>query len=263
MKKKKNRKPLELLLFFVLGIGVGIAFGMSSALLIRQNSKEKKTEYRYETTPLTSCEKETLYYSMKDKNVYLYCLNSIKVHDGNNLLELKNYLSNHSNELDEIIKEMKIVGEYEDGGSILYQDDGKLSENGFAMLKCSTIEGSKDIYIGPKNMKFENRFCQAEENPIKEQKTFRRTYHVSNVTQSNEEGYLSITVGIFQEEEEATVKVSSKLLPTIQANKDYEFQFGYIEPVEDTIDSIFKNTTLLSIRETDKVGLEQIQESME
>lgn len=263
MKKIKSRKPLDLLLFFILGIGVGVAFGMSSALLIRQNSMEKKKEYRYETTPLASCEKEKMYYSMNDKDIYLYCLNTIKVHDDNNLLELKNYLPNHPNELDEIIKKMKIVEEYEDGGSILYQDDGKLSENGFAILKCSTLDGSRDIYIGPKDMKFETRFCQVEESSQKEQKTFRRTYHVLNVIESDEEEYLYVTVRMFQDEEVATVKIPSKLLPTIQANKNYEFQFGYIEPVEDTIVSIFKNTTLLSIHETGKVGLEQIQESME
>lgn len=162
MEKTKNRKSLELILFFILGIGVGVAFGISSVLLLRQNSKKEKLEYRYETTTLSVCEKEKLYYSKEEGNIYLYCLNSMKVKDGNNLLELKNYIQNHPSELENMISEMTIVETYEDGGSTLYQDDGKLSKNGFAILKCATLEGNKDIYIGPKNMKYQNTFCQIE-----------------------------------------------------------------------------------------------------
>lgn len=163
MEKAKNKKSVELVLFFVLGIGVGIAFGMSSALLIRQNSKKEEKEYRYETTTLTTCEKEKLYYQDDDKNVYLYCLNSIKVKEGGNLLELKNYIQDYPNELENMIKEMTVIATFYDGGSILYRDDGKLSEKGFSILKCSTIEGNKDIYIGSRDMQYENGFCSKSE----------------------------------------------------------------------------------------------------
>lgn len=163
MEKVKNRKPLDLLLFFILGIGVGIAFGMSSALLIQQGSRNNKKEYRYETFSLDSCKDAKVYYPMDDKDVYLYCLNSIKIHDGGNLLELKNYLQNHPNEIENMIAEMEIVGQFEDGGSILYRDNGKLSKNGFAILKCATLTGSKDIYIGPKDMEFKKDFCPVKE----------------------------------------------------------------------------------------------------
>lgn len=162
MENKENRKTLELVLFFVLGIGVGIAFGISSVLVIRQNSKKVKTEYRYEITSLSTCEKEKLYYSKGNVDIYLYCLNSVKVKDGNNLLELKNYLKNNPNELEDMISKMNAIENFEDGGTTLYQDDGKLSKKGFTILKCATLEGSNDIYIGPKNMQFQEGFCQVE-----------------------------------------------------------------------------------------------------
>ena len=102
--KKSVRKPLDLILFFVLGIGVGIAFGMSSTLLLRYNRKEIKKEYSYETVELIDCEKTPiLYYREKDRNIYLYCLNSIKVKDGNNSLELKNYYKKNSEVINQMI----------------------------------------------------------------------------------------------------------------------------------------------------------------
>ena len=165
MKKVKNRKPLDLLLFFILGICVGIAFGMSSALLIRHNITEKKKEYRYEIVSLSSCDsKAKLYYQEEKRNVYLYCLNSIKVKENNNLLELKNYVQNHSDEIEEMVRKMTIDDEYEDGESILYRDYEQLSTTGFSILMCSTLDGNRDIYIGPKLMKYESGFCQVEEN---------------------------------------------------------------------------------------------------
>lgn len=165
MKKVKSRKPLDLLLFFILGIGVGIAFGMSSALLIRHNIKEKKKEYRYEIVSLSNCDnKVKLYYQEEKRNVYLYCLNSIKVKENNNLLELKNYVQNHPNEIEEMVRKMTLDDDYRDGESILYHDYEQLSTTGFSILMCSTLDGDKDIYIGPKFMKYESGLCQVEKN---------------------------------------------------------------------------------------------------
>ncbi len=261
MKKIKNKKPLDLMLFFILGIGVGIAFGMSSALLLCHNKKEKAMEYKYELVPLSNCDEGAkLYYQEKDRNVYLYCLNSIKVKEDGNVLELKNYVKGQSNGIDNTLEEMTIVSQYDDGGSTLYKDLGDLSENGFAVLKCSTLMGSKDIYIGPKDMKYEDGFCEVEKKEIV--KEFTRTYQVLNIEASNEENYSYITVKSFQNEEMATVKVISSLISNVQIGKNYEFHFSYTEKMEDTIPSIFTNATLLSINETDKVGLEQIQDSI-
>ena len=46
----------------------------------------------------------------------------------------------------------------------------------------------------------------------------------------------------------------------VEINKNYEFTFesSNIE-IKDNIKSIFNNATLISIKETDKTGLDQIQ----
>lgn len=161
--KMKSGKSLDLLLFFLLGIGVGIAFGMSSVLLIRQNRKNDKKEYDYEIVSLEKCNKEAkLYYQEQGRNIYLYCINSIKVKDGNNLLEFKNYVQEHTDEIEKMLEQMTIANQYDDGGTTLYRDENKLSEEGFTILKCSTLMGNKDIYIGPKDMNYEEGFCQTE-----------------------------------------------------------------------------------------------------
>ena len=51
----------------------------------------------------------------------------------------------------------------------------------------------------------------------------------------------------------------------LEENKTYEFELQLYEDaadIEDTIEYIFKHSNIIEIRETDKVGLEQIQEPM-
>lgn len=43
---------------------------------------------------------------------------------------------------------------YKDGGSILYKNKD------FSLLKCNTIDGNKDIYIGDNSLKYEENYCK-------------------------------------------------------------------------------------------------------
>lgn len=96
-----------------------------------------------------------------------------------------------------------------------------------------------------------------------ENSTFTKTYNVLNIADSNDKDYIYLTIRQFQEEEVKTVKIQKSLTNSIEIGKDYEFTFKYTDKlVEDNIESIFTNTTLISIRETDKQGLEQIQDSI-
>ena len=64
-----------------------------------------------------------------------------------------------------------------------------------------------------------------------------------------------------QFEEVETVKVKKSLNYDIAAGKNYEFTFEYtIEDIDDNIKSIFNNTNLVSIIETNKTGLDQVQD---
>lgn len=91
--------------------------------------------------------------------------------------------------------------------------------------------------------------------------SFIRTYNILNVSKSNDNNYIYLTIRQFQEEVQ-TVKVEKQLCPNIVEGKNYEFTIKPNDRVEDNILSIFSNSTILEIKETDKVGLEQIQESI-
>ena len=92
---------------------------------------------------------------------------------------------------------------------------------------------------------------------------FTRTYQVLNIAESNDQNYLYLTIRQFQVDEVVTVKVKRNLANTTEVNKYYEFSFENADnEIEDNIDSIFENATLKDITETDKIGLEQVQDKL-
>jgi len=93
--------------------------------------------------------------------------------------------------------------------------------------------------------------------------TFIRTYNILDADDSSDENYLYLTIKQYQEEEVETVKVQKSLAHIVEKENNYEFTFQYTDNiVEDNIESIFANTILISIKKTDKQGLEQTQDSI-
>lgn len=132
------------------------------------NNKEAAKQYAYtiETIKTNQCSNnKTLYLSRENQNIYTYCLDSIKINDGNNLIELKDYYKENNNVIEEIINTLDIINIYEDGGSTLYRDNNKdFTNNGLSIIKCNNISGNQDIYIGSINMEYEDDFCEYDEN---------------------------------------------------------------------------------------------------
>ncbi|MDD2409161.1 MAG: hypothetical protein PHD03_00350 [Bacilli bacterium] len=62
----------------------------------------------------------------------------------------------NTNAIDDIITEFtdNNTNSYDDGGTILYKGDV------FNLLKCKTLDGNRDIYIGTKNMRYGKEFCK-------------------------------------------------------------------------------------------------------
>ncbi len=82
------------------------------------------------------------------------CLDEIKLDDAT----LKDYFSKTYQTFDDSINNltnsMKLVDTYKDGGTKLYKNDS------IALIKCNTIDGNKDIYIGDINLEYEESFCK-------------------------------------------------------------------------------------------------------
>ena len=63
--------------------------------------------------------------------------------------------------------------------------------------------------------------------------------------------------------EEAIVDIKKELAKDIEIGKNYEFTFDRNNSeIDDNIKSIFENAELISVIETDKVGLEQVQDKI-
>jgi len=91
---------------------------------------------------------------------------------------------------------------------------------------------------------------------------FIKTYTVLNKVKGQEENSYYVTLQVFQGEVD-TVLIND-LKQNIEVGKIYEFSFlkNDYKYIEDNIDSIFENAVLESINETDKIGLDQIQDSI-
>jgi hypothetical protein len=102
--------------------------------------------------------KAKLYYTEESRNIYIYCLDQIEIEKENETMQLKDYLWTDPNVIDDIITRFtdNNTNSYDDGGTILYKGDE------FNLLKCHTLAGNNDIYIGDKTMGYPNNFCGNE-----------------------------------------------------------------------------------------------------
>ena len=118
-------------------------------------------------------------------------------------------------------------------------------------------------------MKYKSNFCKDNNN------TFTRTYTVKKIEKYTKQQYengipvtyaksFEVTLSQYQGKTE-TVIINNISIDLIK-DKTYEFEFMLYKDnknIEDTIESIFKNTHIVEIRETNKTGLDQIQEPIQ
>lgn len=218
----------------------------------KDEQKERKTELIVEKGD----NKLTLYYTDSDgKNYYLYGLDKIIVDYGDHDLELDKALEAKQISMESVIELIgnKNQQSYWDGGSI------KINNNDLSLLQCHTTNGNEDYYFGPSDMEKQEGFCEDEPYIC----SFIKTYLVLDVSDSNDEKYVYLTLKQYQGEEVVTVKVERSLIDEMIEDQFYEFQFTSVgASEEESIEDIFKNHELVSITATDKVGMDQINESV-
>ncbi len=225
--------------FFIIGIIIFVA-SVASLIIFKSYNKVDRLDGK----ALSNDCGEEIYYDNNGQRIYSYCLENIEF-DGK---ELNDLLDGGLN-IDDLFKDLEKEEIYKDGGSILYRGE-KLS-----ILQCNTIEGNNDIYIGTRNMKYENQFC-------KRKKIFVRTYKILDVFESNDYDYLYVTLRQFQAEEVETVKVERKLFDEVEVLNDYEITFKNKNIKEDSIKEIFLGSEIISVSKTEKIGLEQVNEDI-
>ena len=241
--------------------------------VISKVGNKELTSYAYEieTIETKNCDNRAkLYYNDNDRKIYTYCLDEINIKTEGKSYKLSEYLSNHNKLIDEIIGSMTLISGLNDGGTNIYRDGGSLgfTNNGLTIIKCKTLDGNRDIYIGPESLEFKENFCNNKSS------TFTRTYEVKSVEEYKEQQYedgtpvsygksLKVTLSQFQAETKTIIL--NNYWGELEKGKTYEFEFylEYFDSIDDNIESIFKNTTLVSVKETNKKGLDQLQEKIQ
>ena len=124
-------------------------------------------------------------------------------------------------------------------------------------------------------MKFKSNFCENDNY------TFVRTYTVKSIKEYKEQQYTedgipvsygnSFEVELHQYQLETQKVVINNLWDIkLEENKTYEFELQLYEEAKneediyehDTIQYIFKHSNIIEIRETNKKGMDQLQEPM-
>lgn len=128
-----------------------------SSLIISGCSKKEENNLLFVNQDNECKDEFQEYYSRDDRKIYLVCTDEVYVNEGNELVPLEFYLNISSSYLDDTIDSLvKDFNKYNiyDGGSIMYKSDD------MSVLKCNTLDGNKDIYIGKKDMQYENNYCK-------------------------------------------------------------------------------------------------------
>ncbi|MDD4706580.1 MAG: hypothetical protein PHS24_05185 [Bacilli bacterium] len=115
------------------------------------------------------CDKKPeLYFTENERNIYLYCFDKVEVIKNEEVLELDNYLKNNNETIDDFVNLFSELDSFWDGGSKIYREiknggwygnNYKVVDNNISILKCNTLNGNKDVYIGNKKMSYEDGFC--------------------------------------------------------------------------------------------------------
>ncbi len=121
---------------------------------------------------------------------------------------------------------------------------------------------TNDIFTGRNTIKSEQ--TNIPEEKYKENISFIRTYRVvADLNETDQTGqYNFVVVEQYQVEEPVVIKLDKQY--KIEENANYEISFNGIKILEKeySIKEIFENFQIVSVKKTNKIGLDQIQDKI-
>lgn len=91
---------------------------------------------------------------------------------------------------------------------------------------------------------------------------YTRTFKILGIYESNDDKYLYVTIRAFQDEDIQTIRIERNMAEIKEGNY-YEFTFKTSKKVDkNSILSLYKNSSIISIEKTDKIGLQQVDKSV-
>ena len=171
IKKEKKGLRISILIFILFLL---LIFVLADYLYKKNTSKYKiKEEYKISIIEKKNCINEVIeYYSDNNQSIYFVCLEEVNLIDDINKVTLGDYIVENNKPIgkivDELISKLVFDASLWDGGTQVYRDGStvKYTDNGITVIKCNTIEGNNDLYIGDNDMDdawgFNNGFCGRE-----------------------------------------------------------------------------------------------------
>lgn len=175
-------------------------------------------------------EKKIRYVIMNDENgemykIYYYGIDSAMITVGEDNYDFEQAILSGILTLDQILAEMNLYAELNDGGTEIYRDNGsrKYFSDSYTIIKCNTVDGNRDIYIGDNNMLMEEGFCKFKttDAEIKLQEEVEKIKDVNKIIIRNtnnhkilkiitDENKIKNIVGMISRSIESTLPVTSE-----------------------------------------------------
>lgn len=126
---------------------------LCAGLLIGFTGCGKKTENEAKNAASKQCDGvPQLMATSGNHKVYSYCLDNFSYVINGEKVDLRDYMDNNDNAVDNIIKTLKVRDMYDDGGTTIYEGQN------ITLVKCNTLSGDTDVYIEASGL-YKN-FCE-------------------------------------------------------------------------------------------------------
>lgn len=158
----KDKKKSYLMYSFIIVFLIVYSILGLSILLKNNENFLKSLPFTVVTSELESTKEPYLYTTLNGQKIYSY-LEHIQINSESELIELKEFLKENPNALEEMINNMKLIEIYRDGGTKLYKDSKDFTNEGLTIIKCNkrTAEiTNTDIYIGPYETEYKSPICE-------------------------------------------------------------------------------------------------------
>lgn len=239
-------KKRNVLGFICIGIIVLIIIG---SIFYSKNDKnnQESNAVIFQASKINNCKNTKVYAEMTDYQIISYCLDNIKINDGSSK-DIVDYLSNNNI--------LKVVDSW--NKKVLNNNNGTLYYNGdYKIVKCN-LDNNKNLYVGTDDMTVDDLCVKNSEKTA-----FKRTYQILNITDSDNEEYWFLTLKEYQVDEVITVKVKKEINPNLKEKKSYIFELVFNGTcITDELKWILGNTDIVSIKPTDKIGMDATRDEV-
>lgn len=238
-------KKRNVLGFICIGIIVLIIIG---SIFYSKNDKnnQESNAVIFQASKINNCKNTKVYAEMADYQIISYCLDNIKINDGSSK-DIVDYLSNNNI--------LKVVDSW---NKKVLNNNGTLYYNSnYKIVKCN-LDNNKNLYVGTDDMTVDDLCVKNSEKTA-----FKRTYQILNITDSDNEEYWFLTLKEYQVDEVVTVKVKKEINPNLKEKKSYIFELEFNgNCITDELKWILGNTDIVSIKPTDKIGMDATRDEV-